>query len=999
MPGVVSVLAAATLAFVATGLLWDWLSWGQTYTDIVTGAISWQDFDKDRDFRALYLLLGLMGIGSLLVFGLLRLVAGRCADRQVDGALSGVLGFALTPGALWLGNRLAHSDRYVLPVLPALAVLGALGLIATMLKFRRELTATGVYMMGGGGLFVILFGFMGGMGVATAICRVPGAGPSVRGVAEWVPWISASVGAAVAVAVGLGSRNVLIACRRSRVLLLAMQLPLPLLYLVLVPPPLIENGRVVDAGFQRRLLLVLGILVVGAVWRLGVRYRRERMTDPGKGGSVERALCPLCVAAIAAFVVVGPFSVPSLNPDYFHTGEQMLPWQQIVDHGRMPYSEFVPIHGLAPILRGGFNALLFRGTAATFPLADGLVLALSGIGLFLTARMMVGSGAALLIVVGSSFASDRFFMLPIVIFVLASRQLVSRPAGWLIAWGLLSVIGVSYNAAVGCATVLGTLPLAIWFAVRLGRGNTSLLLKLMGLGAAAGVAILLSPAGQVVFGLLTYLRDNQATNVTAHGIALEQYLNKRPSDMIFGANPFVWELTRSSWILVSLAGLALIGREWSRLGGQRNRPLLVLCVASLGTFVLVQPWAFGRIDPASLSRHGHLSQVAMGTILPVMLILGRSPAHLGVRLLLVAFLGGAFNFSCILGQSPSVLPARATAIRVVPAGTQLVRGADIGLPRLGKLVADRAVLDEVLQIKYILGGLLKPGETYLDLTNRSALHYHLDYPVPVLYSASLVAANEQTQLRELRQLARQRPPVALIAPGTTEGSEPLRCYRIYRDFVLRYVPIKHKKLVFLVDPARIPDAVAWGSETHLAMLDEVFLFHDLQMLPSAWGRSWGTLAGKFDRTPGMALDSRGKLQGAKEIGKGRLAAVEFTPTMSYDLSGLNIRGSEWDFLKCEFMHQRTGANYVTVLEISFSTIGHPGQFSPPVRVWCGGPRLLIPLGAQPRWLLASGVHTLRLRLSNPGACEWFTFGKAELLQLNRDATVELTISPHQPQAK
>ena len=52
-----------------------------------------------------------------------------------------------------------------------------------------------------------------------------------------------------------------------------------------------------------------------------------------------------------------------------------------------------------------------------------------------------------------------------------------------------------------------------------------------------------------------------------------------------------------------------------------------------------------------------------------------------------------------------------------------------------------------------------------------------------------------------------------------------------------------------------------------------------------------------------------------------------------------------------------------------------------VRLTASGPSLLIPLGMNPRWLLADHLETLAFVLTNPESCRQFTLKDVRLLYL------------------
>jgi hypothetical protein len=165
-------------------------------------------------------------------------------------------------------------------------------------------------------------------------------------------------------------------------------------------------------------------------------------------------------------------------------------------------------------------------------------------------------------------------------------------------------------------------------------------------------------------------------------------------------------------------------------------------------------------------------------------------------------------------------------------------GYQLGLPSIGHATADPTTVREIRKLKHALSLLLRPDETYYDLTNRQALYYYIDLPIPQLY-VPYVAASEKMQERMIAQWRADPSPVVLLAPAEAlDGGPPsLRCYRLYRELTLKDSPIELEGFTFLVDPERL-SGLTLPLPVRTGLLDSAFLVPDLAGLPSAWGASW-----------------------------------------------------------------------------------------------------------------------------------------------------------------
>src|SRR5262249_45918750 len=138
--------------------------------------------------------------------------------------------------------------------------------------------------------------------------------------------------------------------RRLLAMLLLVQVPLPLLFGVLIPSPLFEGERPLRTEITPILPLTVAALVALAWILLRRCYRQWRLDASERTMGLAAVLSSPALIAVAVFMAVPDLPPPQICWDHFHTGEQLLPWQQLCDWGKVPYVDFVPIHGLMPLI-------------------------------------------------------------------------------------------------------------------------------------------------------------------------------------------------------------------------------------------------------------------------------------------------------------------------------------------------------------------------------------------------------------------------------------------------------------------------------------------------------------------------------------------------------------------------------------------------------------------------------------------------------------------------
>ena len=569
----------------------------------------------------------------------------------------------------------------------------------------------------------------------------------------------------------------------------------------------------------------------------------------------------------------------------------------------------------------------------------------------------------------------------------------------LAAWFGLGAVAAAYNAAVGPALVVGTAPVALWLGSRAGWRRC--LIVFAGVALLAGLLLAVPAVRHTAVGYVGFVRDNQATNTTANDIPWADGAYHRDERTGVGSAQILWETVRFAWVGVALVAAALAWRAWAqqdRAGGA-GPGLVPLAVGVVLVLLIVSPWTMGRIDAGATSRPGLISRTAVFLLLPPLLLMAAGPgvAATARAVVVSAVVVGLCYGSAVTSMDPSFVMVKAYSVRTAPAAGQVVDGASIGLPGLGQV--DRPAdgwVDQIAALRRDLDKVVRPGETFLDLTDEQALYYYMDLPCPVRY-ASYVAANGTVQSAELKQLADHPVPAVLVGPSPMLDGVPesLRCYRLYRQYVTRYVPVVSGRFTLLVDPARAaalpttrPDAVpavppVTPTEARLRLLDEVFVPDQLRRLPIAWGRSWDALKPRFTVVAPAAVP----------------ASVSSLPlSVDVPVPPAVTDGSAADFV---LLTMTCEAADPAAAKFAARSPAHPGsaepdftlgwtvdgdtQWSPgEVRFKGGTGHLLVPLGAYPRWLLARRPGVLRVAVANPRVLKSWRLDGVTFLRLSDD---------------
>ena len=104
------------------------------------------------------------------------------------------------------------------------------------------------------------------------------------------------------------------------------------------------------------------------------------------------------------------------------------------------------------------------------------------------------------------------------------------------------------------------------------------------------------------------------------------------------------------------------------------------------------------------------------------------------------------------------------------------------------------------------------------------------------------------------------------------------------------------------------------------------------------------------------------------------------PSALFDLAPLSLTGSLADFATVDFDLDKNPGQPDPTIRTSWTSAGEPNP--PKVSCLVRHSTLLLPLGAQPRWLLSDNLRTFRIDLVNPESIRRFRVRKLTLWRLN-----------------
>jgi hypothetical protein len=983
------LLAAVVISAGAVYTWWPFMHGHDVFPDPVAGNIAWTNTFKGRDFITLGAGLGLIAILAPAI----AMLCGFIADgrEEMESPLNDLLLVSVIP-FVW---RCAVACAFPVNQFPPLLFVGIFPLVAViclvlLARHRSSLQSQQVLGIGGAIGIGLLFSCFAGLGVMTAICRlIPSSIVHLHDKGPVFAWAGIAIYAVFVLVGWFQSTDAVNFESRMLAGLKWVQFALPLLFYNLLPPPMADPLH----HFANPFPVVLTIALTASAGLAGffIWHRGRRVS------SLTDVVAPISIALLVTYIYCGAAGLPRALGDYFHFGEQTVPWQQLWDFHARPYIDFVPVHGLMPMLRGALSQFFFDGSVASYEPCDILLTGLAGLALGLSMSMLTGSVGALFLLLGYFPYLDRMYFFMPALFVVASPSLWKRPARLLIVWIVLCVLMVAYSPTMGPAFAVATVPLALVLMYRLLRDQKLQLgLIIFCVAAMFALAWVIHPVREMGIAFSRFISGNAWSNEIAHGIAWDEEYGQRNTREGPGSTQLSFELVRNAWMPV---GLLALGMFWAELGRKREdrRPaLLILAGSAPPAMLLTVPWVLGRIDGQTLGRTGSLAHAAVYDLLPALVLLHCPRQRLMPTLLVLAGVVGYLYSSNPTCSDPDNFLNNAGRLRIVPDDAQVVDGKNIGIPRLGQVIKPTPnYLNDILLLKRDLNEFLRPGETYIDLTNQTMLYLYLNLRCPTRY-APFVAANSMLQSGELQQLRDHPEPVALIYPAVPIDTlpVPLRCYEVYRELALKYVAVKRDQYVFLVDPSRLTNPPAIGSPDQIELIEPYLTAPNLDRLPVSWGQSWSHMKTRFDPVAPVAVTTP-VFSSDVELQNGRLVFSGEKPYWEYAIPPAVKDGATADFLRFHYEDEAVNARDRRYAQsrpveataagpepaMSCRWIGSDGRDSEAITFKASNGDLLLPLGAYPRWLLGKSPLRLRFDFLNPGCAKWVRISGMEFVHL------------------
>ena len=559
----------------------------------------------------------------------------------------------------------------------------------------------------------------------------------------------------------------------------------------------------------------------------------------------------ISVSTFAMLAVMRCYSLPEgmLSIDFFHNGEISMPMQQFVSYGKLPYLDFIPIHGFCDYYYGIINYLFFDGSYMALNAAKTVGDLFAAIFLAVLLWFFVGNRYQGLFL--SYFfvpylvktAGMRYWLLVTVFLVLFSYK-AKKGMQSLYAWVLCSVLAIAWNPSIGGAAAIAFLPVVfyrcrrdlpgqlreLWFARQKRRRNLTCVAWLLLFGA--GVAFI-----PLFLQIVGYLKENTGTTVYANGMEMFSEVSEAAAYLVPGLvnEKGLFFITAFAFVIPLLVSFMYL---WQKKRDGAGEVFVTYLIAYL---VLIN-YAFVRYDEGL--RAGVLGVVFLVIAAVGFLYDKVKTGEKDARFLYTAFISLAVMLS---GIAPSMNADTPVAEREIPAyvdtmimGQKVqdpvvyVSGDSVNMPNLGTGFIQGNTLNGLQNIQTVVSAATGQGKTVFDITNAVANAVIYDLPSYLPYSSAYNISNRMMQDKAIALLQQQLPDVILAAPEIRFDDAPFsyRSMKLYRYLMTKdYVPYKYENVIYLVRGDNPVQGASQDTEAFAQLMHKKYLAY----LPAVYG--------------------------------------------------------------------------------------------------------------------------------------------------------------------
>lgn len=679
--------------------------------------------------------------------------------------------------------------------------------------------------------------------------------------------------------------------------------------------------------------------------------------------------------------------------DFWHWGEESVPWHQIITKGMVLYKNYNGVSGLFGMVHSFFLNIVLDGNAMSDVVANSLVngfWAFSiGVLLYFLVRDKFSLILALLIPLPSigysRFIYNRPFPLVVSILILALPKLIKQRYRWLQIYSILSILSFLYYPLNGVAMIISVFPFALiqlYFIFKEELWRQELKIKTFWILNVVIVFILVKVFKHII-GAIQNIQLLSSKIALSDGLTL--YGESTPAEWFlnfFETDSFLRKQLWYLFIFLIIIGVSLVFfyflylylRKF-KIEKLQTQEFLILSSLSI-SLLLNYTYSIVRMGfDLDFNKARITLLVFIGVLLNVFLFNNKLLSK-NIKIILIGLsIGFSLTIQGInLGDERYYLKKT----YLVPEGFDYIDGKQINAPKLGRGFMPQGWIDLLTIASNNIHKNVYNGEQFWANYNRE-FFLIFDNKVPLKLDSMELARTAKSSFENLKFLKQSSPPLLMDIIKT-------KSYYMFRWIVdSGYVMYEEGGEDFWVRPDRYEKNYGNLKEGYEKMYD-VYPQQDFKKMPYSFGNSLKSLKSRFISEKSLNINSLliNYYQTSRINNKSFKIDNSNDPFIILILPEI-IVGKDYDFIYIKLSSNDQNKNMKDKkMQLFWESEERGLSENRSIKFDYGNGKFLIPMGIHPAWT-ASNITKLRLDFENISAGTEFTIEEIKFLKFNSNA--------------
>lgn len=769
--------------------------------------------------------------------------------------------------------------------------------------------------------------------------------------------------------------------------ILKLQFTIPLIFIGYLTNKYEFKGEIYKIAYTKRyiaLIISFIIVLIGSNIIQYVRFKNKKSRNL------------IFLSSILTTFIINWYVEPvysRIYRDFWHWGEESVPWHQIITKGMELYKNYNGVSGLFGMVHGFFLNLILDGNALSDVVTNSLVNGFWAFSVGILLYFLIGDRFSLMLAlliplpsIGySRFIYNRPFLLVVSILILVLPKLIKSRFRWLQIYSILSVLSFLYYPLNGVAMIVSVFPFAlvqIYFIFREKlwqkefKSITFWIFNII-------ITFILVKWFRYVIGAIQNIRMMSSKIALSDGLTLYGesvpamwFLNFLEADSFLRKE--LWYLfiflVIISIVLVFFYFLYLYLREF-RIEKLQTQEFLILSSLSI-SLLINYTYSIVRMGfDLDFSKARITLLVFVGIVLNVFLFNNK----IFSKNMKVILIGLSIGFSLMI-QGVNLGNERYYLKRIYTVDNDFdyIDGEQINAPKLGRGFMPREYIDLLTAASRNIHKNVFNNEKFWANYNRE-FFLIFDNETPLKLDSMELTRSAKSSFENLKLLKQSPPPLLMDILKT-------KSYYMFRWIVdSGYVMYEDDGQFFWLRPDRYEKNYGDLEEGYRNMYD-IFPQQDLKKIPYSFGNSLKTLKPRFILEKSLNIDNL--LLRYNQISKinNKRFKIDNTEDPFIVITLLEaINGRDYDFIYVRFSSNiRNREIKDKRIQLFWDSRERGLSENRSVRFDYGNGQLLIPMGLHPSWT-ASNITRLRFDFEGISVGTEFSIEEIKFMKFNSNS--------------